>query len=325
MSLEQPTQSAMKPGASTLTVNGLIDTEHKADAAVLPDCPVCARNSWSRRSHGTRLRECAGCRTLLNDRSTSRQEEERRYCDWNMPRLADEDRIGESQWEWVTRTIKRTETWDHASILDIGCGNGAFLRAVRGGCEHSVGDSRRVMGIELNCRAVERCLAADLKVLQGSILEVGVPDGPWDLITLWDVLDHLERPDEALKMVATQLGPGGTLIIRGRNAQLHGMLKQMRGRFHKIVIALGLPDLSVVHRWGLMPNGYEILMRRAGLGCIGLQPALPTPGDRYSMLGPKLAARFLKGMTYSVAVLLHLASFKRFLPFSVCSSSRIQM
>ena len=92
-------------------------------------------------------------------------------------------------------------------VLDVGCAGGAFLVAAR---EFGFG----VTGIE-----PARWMAAygrenyQLDIRDG-ILEAGVfEEGSFDVITLWDVIEHLPQPLETLEIVRSLLKPGGVLLV----------------------------------------------------------------------------------------------------------------
>jgi SAM-dependent methyltransferase len=58
--------------------------------------------------------------------------------------------------------------------------------------------------------------AADrLDAVVGSAYEP--PEGPYDLVTLTDVLEHLEDPRACLRALRTQMAPGGLLVISTPN------------------------------------------------------------------------------------------------------------
>lgn len=121
---------------------------------------------------------------------------------------ADADR---HRWDALLRRIRRGRE-DVSSALDVGCGTGAFL--------HFVGErfpeSRRV-GIEIDpvraAEAGERNPTA--RILVGDVRQClhGV-GGPFDLITLWDVFEHLVAPADLLADLAHRLAPKGRIYIQ---------------------------------------------------------------------------------------------------------------
>lgn len=91
-------------------------------------------------------------------------------------------------------------------LLDIGCAYGFFLQEARPYYD--------VAGIELAAEAAEHGRRNGLNVV------TGVADAPtlarlgqFDVITLFDVIEHLPEPDEVLALAARHLRPGGILVI----------------------------------------------------------------------------------------------------------------
>jgi SAM-dependent methyltransferase len=228
----------------------------------------------------------------------------------------DEPIIAASQWNWLKRTLLPSGGSHPVSVLDLGCGHGAFLLAARQ-------DGMTVAGLELNPAAVKSCRGQNLPVAHGSIFDIGLPHGPWDVITMWDVLEHLEDPRRALQMVVHELAPRGLIVLRGRNARLHGRFQVFYARIRPLAMRLGVPDLSCIHRWGFGPGGYQSLLRHRGLGEVQLHPGVPTPGDRFAAMGSAVLASTIKGSVSAFSRGVYQASFHRLYPFpSVLISGR---
>lgn len=88
-------------------------------------------------------------------------------------------------------------------VLDVGCGNGAFLLRAR-----SAGWV--VQGIEPDPVAAAGARQEGLEVANCAIEEF-LPEVLFDQITLSHVFEHLHAPDEALRRMYLWLRPGGTL------------------------------------------------------------------------------------------------------------------
>ena len=224
-------------------------------ASGAPACPACGGHAWSDRKSWTSLRDCLGCGVVLNDRSASRQEEEARYQDRERAIEGSDPARARRRWRLAVR-IAAAADGAPPSVLDVGCGAGEFLRVA--------GEAgARTAGIEIDPRAATVARAAGLTIAEGSIHDVAVPAGPWDLVTFWDVLDQIEDPPAALRAVLPRLRSGGVLLVRGRNGRLHAALKRAALRVRQVVP--GAPDPAVVHRWGFGPSAWRSLLSGAGL------------------------------------------------------------
>jgi SAM-dependent methyltransferase len=105
----------------------------------------------------------------------------------------------------VQPLIRRTNK--PGRLLDVGCATGLFLNDMR-----SKG---------WTCYGVEPSISAaayasnhfGLDVFVGRLEEAHYPEASFDLITLWDVLEHTPNPRQVLEKSAILLKPGGTLFI----------------------------------------------------------------------------------------------------------------
>lgn len=92
--------------------------------------------------------------------------------------------------------------------LDVGCGDGkylAWLRDVWGW---------QVYGVELSTAATRfarEVLQLDIQI--GTLEDISFPAACFDLITMWDVLEHTPSPARELSEVVRVLKPGGTLRL----------------------------------------------------------------------------------------------------------------
>jgi len=254
--------------ASTASARPPVDADERAGdgvAAATPACPACGVMAWSSRRRWTSLRDCGRCGVVLNDRSPSRRAEEARYRDAARTSEGGGETRAAAHWR-LARRLASGEGGGLPAVLDVGCGTGAFLAAARR-------DGARVAGVEIDPRAAAAAGASGLEVVTGSILEVAPPPGPWDLVTLWDVLDQVDDPLGALRAVVPLIAPGGLLLARGRNGALHARVKRLTLLARAVVP--WLPDPAVVHRWGFGRRAWRSVLGRAGLQGIVVQTAGP--------------------------------------------------
>ncbi len=95
-------------------------------------------------------------------------------------------------------------------VLDIGCGGGLFLSLLK---ERGA----RVIGIELsNSRAqyakTKHGLEIDKHPIESDFWQSGYANR-FDAITLWDVIEHVNYPQQTLQCAVSVLKPGGLLLI----------------------------------------------------------------------------------------------------------------
>jgi 2-polyprenyl-3-methyl-5-hydroxy-6-metoxy-1,4-benzoquinol methylase len=103
---------------------------------------------------------------------------------------------------------------DGRRVLDIGCGNGAFLIELQR-C-HNV----EAWGLDLPGSPFERLAAIEprLHLAAGSLGGADLPENYFDVITLWHVLEHDADPVAGLARVRRWLKPGGRVLAEVPNA-----------------------------------------------------------------------------------------------------------
>jgi 2-polyprenyl-3-methyl-5-hydroxy-6-metoxy-1,4-benzoquinol methylase len=91
-------------------------------------------------------------------------------------------------------------------LLDLGCAYGFFLKEA----QHHF----NAVGIELAEDAAQACRQAGLHVLSGVADEANLAQiGEVDVITMFDVIEHLPQPRETLALCYEHLEPNGVLVI----------------------------------------------------------------------------------------------------------------
>jgi 2-polyprenyl-3-methyl-5-hydroxy-6-metoxy-1,4-benzoquinol methylase len=91
-------------------------------------------------------------------------------------------------------------------LLDVGCHIGVMVElAQQRGWE--------AWGVEPSTWAAEQARARGLHVVTATLAEAGLEDGYFDVVTMWDVIEHLTDPMAELRQVRRVLKPGGIFAV----------------------------------------------------------------------------------------------------------------
>lgn len=94
------------------------------------------------------------------------------------------------------------------SILDIGCSEGQFLNQLT-----RFGDWK-TFGIEPDTKATKEAFQRyGLNIINGDAQCINFPPDHFDVVTMWDVIEHLHNPKQILQVIHKILKPSGVLII----------------------------------------------------------------------------------------------------------------
>jgi SAM-dependent methyltransferase len=136
-------------------------------------------------------------------------------------------------------------------LLDYGCGAGAYLA-------HAQAQGWATTGYEPSAEA-RNAAQPGLKI-QSSPTDL---HGPFDVITLWHVLEHLPEPASDLDQLHKLLAPGGVLVIAVPNrAAWDAQYYQTHWA------AYDVPR----HLWHFEPANIQALLQRLGLQLIETRP-----------------------------------------------------
>jgi SAM-dependent methyltransferase len=193
-------------------------------------------------------------------------------------------------------------------LLDVGCGDGAFLLGARDR------EGWEVTGTEMNPALAH---AAGLDVRE--TIDETRARAPFDCITLWHSLEHMRDPRATLKTLSGLLAPGGSLLIavpdaEGLQARLFGAgwfhLDVPRHLYHfgatSLERLLDAAGFAIIRRWH-QEFEYDLF----GWSQSALNRLLPTPNlffnhltGRHTEAGMgQLAASYVSGAAFSALAL----------------------
>jgi 2-polyprenyl-3-methyl-5-hydroxy-6-metoxy-1,4-benzoquinol methylase len=190
-------------------------------------CPVC-RGDVSRTGfsvNGYRYTRCEECSLLYLDPPPQEQDLERFYEQYRDVKAAEG---GGYLTPGHLQTYRREKeltfrdlgfdliSLESKKLLEIGCANGPFLTLARDmGAE--------ILGIDISADLVEEAVRNGLNC---RVARVGEITGNFDVICLWDLIEHVTDPREFLNQVRRLSSTGTQLLIQtprfGRVAELFG-------------------------------------------------------------------------------------------------------
>lgn len=127
--------------------------------------------------------------------------------------------------------------------LDIGCGNGRFIRSM-----NSLG--WQCEGVEFNETAVKVCRQAGLRVFHGELKNAGYDNATFDLVTARHLIEHLPELTAFVEEVARILKPGGRFVLETPNNRSFG--KKLFGKrwfaneVPRHLVLFNLPSLTML-------------------------------------------------------------------------------
>jgi 2-polyprenyl-3-methyl-5-hydroxy-6-metoxy-1,4-benzoquinol methylase len=137
-------------------------------------------------------------------------------------------------------------------LLDVGAATGHFVSlAGVSGWEAS--------GIEISEYAAEIGQGKNLQTFTGNFETYYFPENQFDAVTFWDVLEHFEKPDVAIRQARKILKPGGILALNTPDSASF-VAKVFGRRWHALVPPNHLHIFSRKNLARLLAkNGFEVV------------------------------------------------------------------
>lgn len=169
--------------------------------------------------------------------------------------------IGDLQRQFVA-----ANTAGPGKLLDIGCGDGCFAKIMANhGWQVTGLDPALPLSIE----------SGAIKAIRGTFSDL--PSNEYyDVITIWDVVEHVENPLGLITEATRRLAPNGLLVIETGNYQSSG----------RITAGENWWNYQLDHRWYLAPLQLKQMMISAGLAEIHLADRVLRPWWKGQMAMP---------------------------------------
>lgn len=111
---------------------------------------------------------------------------------------------------WDARIKNIMKFKNEGRFLDIGSSFGGFLSRARAFGFES-------FGVEISTYSARYANDRGIPTFKGSILEAKFPEKSFDIITLIEVIEHLDKPDLIFEKLSTILNDDGLLVIQTAN------------------------------------------------------------------------------------------------------------
>jgi SAM-dependent methyltransferase len=267
-------------------------------------CIICDRKGpfpivWKPRGYPGAIVRCPGCGLAFQDPQPNEVELDRSYYhDPEFSRLL----MGPLRAFTLRRAREKLELLGSSGavrpgvrLLDVGCSSGAWLEVAQAA-------GVTATGVELGETTARAARARGLDVRIGTLSE-SFPEGSperFDLITFWDVLEHLRDPRKELWAAAQLLAPGGRVAASFPN--IDGWYPRITYRL--LARPFGVweyPELPV-HLYDFGPETARLLLERCGFAVDALRTsAVPFSFYRTTSLSRESLGRGLRPLLLRTA------------------------
>lgn len=227
-------------------------------------CPVCGGSGgreWLRgpdRLHGRQeqytLLRCPACCLVWLDKPPKPAEMHMHYTDAydRLISAAGENSPG----RWRARNAALAPHRRSGVLLDLGCSSGAFLQTLKG-------KGWDLFGIEMSAESAKQAKArSGANVFVGDILDAQFPRESFDVITCFDVFEHLYEPRKIMMKIAEWLKPGGIFYVLVPN--IDSAEARIFGSYWQ---GLELPR----HLFHYSPESFRFLAESVGLHVVSVE------------------------------------------------------
>lgn len=228
------------------------------------ECPLCGgrrSTEWLRgpdRFHGKRdnyvLVRCPACSLVWLRNPPKPEEMKEHYSDAYHKLISASGHNTPHRWQ--DRRAALTRYKQSGALLDLGCSSGAFLESMRS-------KSWDLYGVEMSAECARQAKErSGAKVFVGDVPDASFAPESFDVITCFDVLEHVYDPRSVLANVGKWLKPGGIFYVLVPN--IDSAERRVFGTYWQ---GLELPR----HLFHYSPASLKVLAESAGLRELSLE------------------------------------------------------
>ncbi|MEW6742824.1 MAG: class I SAM-dependent methyltransferase [Planctomycetota bacterium] len=202
--------------------------------------------------------------------------------------------------------LERERPPARSKLLDVGCAIGVFLSLARD-------RGWQARGIDISSYATEYARRTfQVDAVCGELATAGIPDGEFDVITLWDVFEHFPDPARQLREMHRILKDDGLVLLDTPNSL--SLLRRLAHLLYRASLGrLTYPAQKLHHVFHLYYYSRESLRRmveRYGFEVVWMRgktiPLVKARGNRLerSIVGTLAVFERTLGMEYELLTLL---------------------
>ena len=186
----------------------------------ITECPVCNNKEFSK--SGIILKEgellvCDKCTQLVSQCSEEKYFKSMEEFNVSQGTLADNEKTLRRAYRVHSKRLIKCESLidkkrDNIKLLDVGCSSGSFLKSAK---EYGL---TNISGVEPASKAAQTAIDSGFDVKIGFLEDINLESNCYDIITLFEVIEHLKEPKSLLSECHKILNKNGIFLISTGNA-----------------------------------------------------------------------------------------------------------
>ena len=230
------------------------------------DCRLCSSENWKpmfRKQHKDmefQIVRCNNCgfifmNPMLTEEGIKKVYNSEYFHDYSSSVIDEKDRKSANIfYHYLLKKIEKQTGMNKGNLLDIGCATGLFLDSVK-----KANPGWRLYGCDTSRECVElgrKGLKLNLKV--GEIENCNYPENFFELVTMFEVIEHIRSPMTSLKEINRVMKKGGYLVIQTGNND--SLISKIYGKKHSYFIIYHVSYFSLkTIKMALEKNGFNVI------------------------------------------------------------------
>ena len=232
-------------------------------------CPICSGAIWEhvQRVRRASLSRCASCDLLATtDFLTEHQCTEKLYDVGPENHKEYKAQYLPARLVFFERILPKLERFrKSARLLEVGSGYGDFLECA----SIAAWDAQ---GVEISDYGCKIARTRGRKVYQADFLTARLIPGSYDIVAMWDVIEHFTDPAEVLRRCMQLLRPGGAIVLRTPDARALTLgVNPFRVAYRHLAYPANTPE----HVFHFTPRDLSSLLTKLAFEAIEIEAQTP--------------------------------------------------